>query len=80
MRTSALFGAKNSRFFEIYGVSARTRRSRASADILRTRERGNFCDLVRTSFMDGPAPNQERNLMLVKTDFQVSNLNFLLTI
>jgi len=26
MRTSALFGAKNSRFFEIYGASARTRR------------------------------------------------------
>jgi len=25
MRTSAIFGAKTSRFFEIYGVSARTR-------------------------------------------------------
>jgi len=25
MRTSALFGAKNSEFFEIYGVSSRTR-------------------------------------------------------
>jgi len=25
MRTSALFGAKNFRFFKIYGVSARTR-------------------------------------------------------
>jgi len=25
MRTSALFGAKNFEFFEIYGVSARTR-------------------------------------------------------
>jgi len=25
MRTSALFGAKNLEFFEIYGVSARTR-------------------------------------------------------
>jgi len=25
MRTSALFGAENLRFFEIYGVSARTR-------------------------------------------------------
>jgi len=34
MQTSALFGGKNSEFFKIYGVSARTRGERcwASAD------------------------------------------------
>jgi len=41
MRTSALFGAKYFRFFEIYGVSARTTGSI-------------FRDFVWTSFMDGP--------------------------
>jgi len=40
MRTSTLFGAKNFEFFEIYGVSARTR------------EEG--LDFVRTTFMDCP--------------------------
>jgi len=43
MRTFALFGAKNFGFFEIYGVSARTR---GKGSIFR--------DFVRTSFMDGP--------------------------
>jgi len=37
MRSSALFKAKNFGFFEIYGVLARTRGGRASADILQTR-------------------------------------------
>jgi len=32
MRTSALFGAKNLEFFEIYGVCAQTRGDWASAD------------------------------------------------
>jgi len=41
MRTSALFGAKTFKFFKIYGVSARTR-GLSSADILRTRGRGQF--------------------------------------
>jgi len=41
MRTSTLFDAKNSGFFEIYGVSARTRKEggRTSAEIFRTKER-----------------------------------------
>jgi len=42
MRTSALFGAKNLGFFEIYGVYARTRREGESI----------FHDFVRTSLMD----------------------------
>jgi len=41
MQTSALFDTKNSGFFEIFGVSARTRGSI-------------FRDFVWTSFMDGP--------------------------
>jgi len=57
MRTSALFGAKNFGFFEIYGVSARTRGGGlASADILRTGERVIFRDFLRASFMNGPLP------------------------
>jgi len=60
MWTSELFGVKNFGFFEIYGVSARTKSmwDRASADILQTRREGVrgsiFRDFVRTSFMDGP--------------------------
>jgi len=44
MRTFALFGAKNFEFFKIYDVSARTKGKRglASAEILRTREGGQF--------------------------------------
>jgi len=43
MRTSALFGVKIFGFFEIYGVSAQTRRGWARADIFRTRGgRGQF--------------------------------------
>jgi len=44
MRTSALFGAKNIGFFEIFYVSAQTRweGGRASADILRTSGKGQF--------------------------------------
>jgi len=44
MRTSAIFGAKNVGFFEIYGVSARKRekKSKISADILWTRGGVNF--------------------------------------
>jgi len=40
IRTSALLGAKNSEFFEIYGVSATIRE-----------EESIFRDLVRTSFI-----------------------------
>jgi len=40
MRTSALFGAKTFEFFEIYGVSARTRDGLLSVDIFRTRKKG----------------------------------------
>jgi len=50
------FWCKNAKFFEIYGVSARTRGEggSASADILRTRGRVSiFRDFVRTSFMNG---------------------------
>jgi len=55
MRTSALFDAKNFGFFEIYGVSARTRGKGLSqcgqfAD--KGDERSIFHNFVQTSFMD----------------------------
>jgi len=51
MRTSALFGAKN--FFEIYGVSARTKVR--GIEPVQTRGEGvNFCNFVRTCFIGGP--------------------------
>jgi len=53
MQTSVLFGAKNFGFFEIYGVSPRTRGRRG----LSQSDKGEgsfFRDFVRTSFMDGP--------------------------
>jgi len=57
MRTSTLFGAKNIRFFEIYGVSARTR-GRGFSQYRHFADKGEgesiFRDFVRTSFMDGP--------------------------
>jgi len=40
MRTSALFGTKNFRFFEIYSVSARTREEGVEPE--RTRGRDQF--------------------------------------
>jgi len=47
MRTSALFGAYNFGFFELYGVSART--------VCGQKGRGvKFCNVVRTPFMNGP--------------------------
>jgi len=53
MRTSAIYSAKNFKFFEIYGVSARAREE--ECEPVRTlcgqeRERSQF----RTSFMNGP--------------------------
>jgi len=51
MQMFALVGAKNIGFFEIYGVSAWTRR----VEPVRTRgEEVNFRDFLQTSFMDGP--------------------------
>jgi len=43
MRTYTLNGAKNYGFFEIYGVSARTKRGWASAEILWTRVERSIC-------------------------------------
>jgi len=48
MRTSALFGAKNFGFFEIY-VSARTR----GVEPVRTRGRGQFFAICADVFYDG---------------------------
>jgi len=62
VRMTALFGAKNFRFFEIYGVSARI--GGKGVEPVRTfcgqEERGGsiFCDFVRTSFMYGPLSNR----------------------
>jgi len=49
MRTSAPFGAKDFRFFEIYGVSAGTRR----IETVRTR-RVNFSRFLCGYLYDGP--------------------------
>jgi len=58
MWTSAFFGGKNFRFFEIYGVSARTRREGVEPMRAFFGQGGGvgviFRDFVRTSFMDGP--------------------------
>jgi len=53
MRTSALFGAKNSGFFENYGVSARTRGLSQCRHFL-DKEEPIFRDFVWTFFIDGP--------------------------
>jgi len=56
MQTSAYFSAKNFGFFEIYGVSVRTR-GRGLSQCGHFTEKGgvgsNFRGFVRTSFMDG---------------------------
>jgi len=58
MRTSALFGAKKSGFFEIYGVSARTREVEPLRIFFKQRGMESiFHDFVRTSFMDGSKTN-----------------------
>jgi len=56
MRTSALFGAKDLGFFEIYGVSARTRGGLSQCGHFAVKEGGGsiFFDFVPTFFMDGP--------------------------
>jgi len=51
MRTSALFSAKNFRYFKIYGVSARTR----WVEPVRTREEGaNFSIFCADVFYERP--------------------------
>jgi len=54
MRTSALFGAKNFRFFKIYGVSVRTKRELSQCGHFADKGEGGsiFRDFLRTSFMD----------------------------
>jgi len=57
MRTPSLFDAKNFGFFEIYGVSARTRGEGLSQGGHFSDKGGGgqfFCNFVRTSFMDNP--------------------------
>jgi len=57
MRKSALFGVKNFEFFEIYGVSARTRGEGGLSHCGHFADNGGrgsiFRNFVRTSFMDG---------------------------
>jgi len=55
MRTSALFGAKNFRCFEIYGVFAQIRRERVEpvqTFFWKRREESIFRDFVLTSCKD----------------------------
>jgi len=64
--TSALFDAKSFGFFEIYGVSARTR----GFEPVGTKGEGAiFLNSVRTPFMDGPflksGNNQEDSMLLL---------------
>jgi len=55
MWTSALLGAKNFKFLEIYGVSARIRGVELVETFFGQMGRGSiFYDFVRTSFMDDP--------------------------
>jgi len=56
MQTSALFGAKNFGFFEIYGVFTWTRGLSQDGHFADKREGSVFRDFVRTSFMDGRIP------------------------
>jgi len=53
---SALFGAKSLGFFETYGVSSGStgEKLRQCGHFANKKEEFNFCDLVRTSFVDGP--------------------------
>jgi len=57
MRTSALFGAGNFGFFNIYGVFTRTK-GKGVKPVRTFFEQGRkgsiFRDFVQTSFMDGP--------------------------
>jgi len=55
MRTPALFGSKHIGFFEIYGVSVRTRLRRGLSQYGHFSDKGGsvFRDFMRTSFMDG---------------------------
>jgi len=61
VRMFALFGAKNFEFFEIYGVSARTK-GRGLSQCGHFVDKGSgssvFRDFVRTSFMHGPLSNR----------------------
>jgi len=59
MWTSALFGAKNIGFFEVNGVSVQTKGLQPVRIFFadKGRVRVNFCDFVRTSFMDNPLDN-----------------------
>jgi len=63
MRTSALFGVKNTGIFEIYGVSARTRGSI-------------YRDFMRKSFM--AAPNNKYSVLILPRLFFTSNSAVLL--
>jgi len=54
MRTAKLFGAKMFGFFEIYGMSARTRGFEPVRKFCGQGEGSIFRDIVPTSFMDGP--------------------------
>jgi len=56
MRKTALLGEKNTGIFEIYGVFSQTRREGGwtSADIFRTRGRGNFSRFCADVFYGCP--------------------------
>jgi len=65
MRTSALFGAKNIRFFEFYGVSERVEQ-------VRTRGEGSiFRDFVRTSLWTGPFRTSSQAFSVFESAFSV---------
>jgi len=54
MRTSALSGAKNFGFFEIYGVSVRSKGVEPVRTFCGQGEEINFLRLCAKVFMDGP--------------------------
>jgi len=54
MRTSILVGAKNFRFFKIYGVSARTRRASQFGHFANKCGKEPIFSICAYFFMDGP--------------------------
>jgi len=84
MRTSALFVAKNLGFFEIFGVSARTRRVEPVRTFCGQGERGSiFRDFVRTTLWTVPncfsfVKNNRKfiNFAVINQKLQKYELNF----
>jgi len=65
MWTSALYGAKNIRFFEIYGVSARTGGGLSQCEHFADKERGSQFFAILCERPLSTAPNKLLNVKLM---------------